>query len=112
MKARDVVMVDGIRTAFGKAGDKGDFWMTRADDMAVRVIHELLRRTPQVKPDMVEENVWGATTQIGDQGLTIGRTTAILSGLGVGCSGFAVDRMCAGGLTAVTAAASEIALGA
>ncbi len=80
--------------------------------MAVRVIHELLRRTPQVKPDMVEENVWGATTQIGDQGLTIGRTTAILSGLGVGCSGFAVDRMCAGGLTAVTAAASEIALGA
>lgn len=112
MKARDVVMVDGIRTVFGRAGEKGCFWLTRADDMVVRVIRELLRRNPQVRPDMVEENVWGATTQEGDQGITMGRTTAILAGLGDGCSGFSVDRMCAGGLTAVTAAASEIALGA
>jgi acetyl-CoA acyltransferase len=112
MKARDVVVVDGIRTAFGRAGEKGFFWMTRADDMAVKVIRELLRRNPQVTPDMVEENVWGATTQEGDQGLTLGRTSAILAGLPESCSGYSVDRMCAGGLTAITAAASEIALGA
>jgi len=56
MKARDVVVVDGIRTAFGRAGEKGYFWLTRADDMVVRVIRELLRRNPQVKPEMVEEN--------------------------------------------------------
>ncbi|MGA7874342.1 MAG: thiolase family protein, partial [Desulfoferrobacter sp.] len=65
----------------------------------------------QVKPEMVEENVWGATTQEGDQGLTLGRTSAILAGLPESCAGFSVDRMCAGGLTAVTSAASEIALG-
>jgi acetyl-CoA acyltransferase len=112
MKARDVVVVDGIRTAFGRAGEKGYFWLTRADDMVVRVIRELLRRNPQVKPEMVEENVWGATTQEGDQGITLGRTSALLAGLPDSCSGFSVDRMCAGGLTAVTAAASEIALGA
>lgn len=112
MKAREVVVVDGIRTAFGRAGEKGYFWLTRADDMVVKVIRELLRRNPQVTPDMVEENVWGATTQEGDQGLTLGRTSAILAGLSDSCSGFSVDRMCAGGLTAVTAAASEIALGA
>lgn len=112
MNAREVVMVDGIRTAFGRAGEKGYFWLTRADDMVVRVIRELLKRNPQVTPDMVEENVWGATTQEGDQGLTLGRTSAILAGLPKGCAGFSVDRMCAGGLTAVTAAASEIALGA
>ncbi len=112
MKARDVVVVDGIRTAFGRAGEKGYFWLTRADDMVVRVIRELLRRNPQVKPEMVEENVWGATTQEGDQGLTLGRTSALLAGLPDSCSGFSVDRMCAGGLTAITAAASEIALGA
>lgn len=111
MKARDVVLVDGIRTAFGKAGEKGMFWMTRADDMVVKVIRELLRRNPQVKPEMVEENVWGATTQEGDQGLTMGRTTAILAGLPVSTAGYSVDRMCAGGMTAVTCAASEIALG-
>jgi acetyl-CoA acyltransferase len=111
MKARDVVVVDGIRTAFGRAGEKGYFWLTRADDMVVKVIRELLRRNPQVKPEMVEENVWGATTQEGDQGLTMGRTSAILAGLSDACAGYSVDRMCAGGLTAVTAAASEIALG-
>ncbi|MFZ0927498.1 MAG: thiolase family protein [Syntrophobacteraceae bacterium] len=112
MKARDVVVVDGIRTAFGRAGEKGYFWQTRADDMVVKVIRELLRRNPKVSPDMVEENVWGATTQEGDQGLTLGRSSAILAGLPESCSGFSVDRMCAGGLTAITAAASEVALGA
>ena len=112
MKARDIVVVDGVRTAFGRAGEKGYFWLTRADDMVVKVIRELLRRNPKVRPEMVEENVWGATTQEGDQGLTLGRTSAILSGLPESCAGFSVDRMCAGGLTAITAAASEIALGA
>ena len=112
MKARDVVVVDGVRTAFGRAGEKGYFWHTRADDMVVKVIRELLRRNPKVRPEMVEENVWGATTQEGDQGLTLGRTSAILSGLPESCAGFSVDRMCAGGLTAITTAASEIALGA
>ncbi|MGA3117399.1 MAG: thiolase family protein [Syntrophobacteraceae bacterium] len=112
MKARDVVVVDGIRTAFGRAGEKGYFWQTRADDMVVKVIRELLRRNPKVSPEMVEENVWGATTQEGDQGLTLGRSSAILAGLPESCSGFSVDRMCAGGLTAITAAASEVALGA
>ena len=80
MKVRDVVVVDGVRTAFGRAGEKGFFWLTRADDMVVKVIRELLRRNPEVKPEMVEENVWGATTQEGDQGLTLGRTTALLAG--------------------------------
>ena len=100
MKARDVVVVDGIRTAFGRAGEKGWFWHTRADDMVVKVIRELLRRNPKVAPEMVEENVWGATTQEGDQGITLGRTSAILAGLPESCAGFSVDRMCAGGLTA------------
>jgi acetyl-CoA acyltransferase len=61
---------------------------------------------------MVEENFWGATTQEKDQGLTLGRTSAILAGLSEKCAGASVDRMCASGMTAVTSAASEIALGA
>lgn len=112
MKARDVVLVDACRTAFGKAGEKGFFWKTRADDMVVKVIRELLRRNPQVEPHMVEENVWGATTQEKDQGLTIGRTTALLADLPASTAGLAVDRMCASGMTAVAIAAAEIALGA
>ncbi len=112
MKARKVVLVDSIRTAFGKAGEKGLFWNTRADDMVVKVIRELMRRNPKVKPEMVGENVWGAFCQEKDQGLTLGRTSVILAGLPVETPGYSVDRMCAGGMTAITSAASEIALGA
>src|SRR4029077_12605029 len=53
-----------------------------------------------------------ATTQIGDQGLTIGRTAALLSGLPKTVPGYAIDRMCAGAMTAVTTSAGGIAFGA
>ena len=109
---REVVFVDGVRTAFGKAGPKGQFWRTRADDMAVKVVRELLRRNPEIPPERIGDVVLAATAQVGDQGLTLGRDVALLAGLPETVPGFAVDRMCAGALTAVTAAAGEIALGA
>ncbi|MCX5861272.1 MAG: thiolase family protein [Desulfomonile sp.] len=112
MKSRKVVLVDAIRTAFGRAGEKGIFWNTRADDMVVKVIRELLRRNPQVKPELVEENAWGAFCQEKDQGLTLGRTSVLLAGLPETTAGYSIDRMCAGGMSAITSAASEIALGA
>lgn len=112
MKARDVVLVDAVRTAFGRAGEKGLFWNTRADDMVVKVIRELLRRNPQVKPEMVDENAWGAFCQEKDQGTTLGRTSVLLAGLPETTAGFSIDRMCAGGMSALTTAAAEIALGA
>jgi len=112
MKARDVVFVDGVRTPFGKSGPKGIYAQTRADDLVVRVIRELLRRNPGLPADRVGEVAIAATTQIGDQGLTIGRSAAILAGLPSSVPGYAIDRMCAGAMTAVTATAGEVALGA
>jgi acetyl-CoA acyltransferase len=109
---REVVYVDGVRTAFGKAGPSGLFWGTRADDMGVKVVREVLRRNPQLQPDRIDDVVMAATAQVGDQGLTLGRDVALLAGLPVTVPGFAVDRMCAGALTAVTAGAGEIAMGA
>ena len=53
-----------------------------------------------------------ATTQTGDQGLTLGRTAALLAGLPRTVPGFAIDRMCAGAMTAVTTTASGIGFGA
>src|SRR3981189_2800208 len=85
---------------------------TRADDLVIRCIRELLRRNPQLPPERVEEVAVAATTQIGDQGLTIGRTAALLSGLPKSVPGFAIDRTCAGAMTAVTTLASGIAFGA
>jgi acetyl-CoA acyltransferase len=112
MRARDVVFVDGVRTPFGKSGPKGIYAETRADDMVVRVIRELMRRNPGLPPDRVGEVAVAATTQIGDQGLTIGRSAAILAGLPVSVPGYAIDRMCAGAMTAVTTVAGTVALGA
>jgi len=109
---REVVYVDGVRTAFGKAGEGGLFWQTRADDMAVKAVRELLRRNPGAPPERIGDVVMAATAQVGDQGLTLGRDVALLAGLPHTVPGFAVDRMCAGALTAVTAAAGEIAMGA
>ncbi|WBB72095.1 thiolase family protein [Micromonospora sp. WMMD1128] len=109
-EVRDVVFVDGVRTPFGKAG--GMYGNTRADDLVIRCIRELMRRNPQLPPEKVEEVAIAATTQIGDQGLTIGRTAALLAGLPKTVPGFAIDRMCAGAMTAVTTVASGIAVGA
>jgi acetyl-CoA acyltransferase len=104
---RDVVFVDGVRTPFGKAGKL--FEETRADDMIIRCIRSLLRRNPALPPERVDEVALAATTQIGDQGLTLGRTAAILAGLPRSVPGYSIDRMCAGAMTAVTSVSSAIA---
>src|SRR4030095_15149827 len=85
---------------------------TRADDLGIRCIRELLRRNPQLPPERVDEVAIAATTQTGDQGLTIGRAAALLAGLPKTVPGYAIDRMCAGAMTAVTNVAGGIAIGA
>jgi acetyl-CoA acyltransferase len=109
---REVVYVDGVRTAFGRAGPKGFFWKTRADDMGAKVVRELLRRNPSLPPERVDDVAFAATAQVGDQGLTLGRDVALLAGLPETVPGYAIDRMCAGALTAVTAGAGQIGFGA
>ncbi|MET7327878.1 acetyl-CoA C-acyltransferase [Nonomuraea sp. NPDC005650] len=106
------MFVDGVRTPFGKSGPKGLYAETRADDLVVRVIRELVRRNPNLPPERVDEVAIAATTQIGDQGLTIGRAAAVLAGLPKSVPGYAIDRMCAGAMTAVTTVAGGIAFGA
>ncbi|MCX2968645.1 acetyl-CoA C-acyltransferase [Streptomyces sp. TRM70308] len=110
--ARDVVFVDGVRTPFGKAGPKGIYHETRADDMVVKCIRELLRRNPDLPPERIDEVAVAATTQIGDQGLTLGRTAGILAGLPQTVPGYSIDRMCAGAMTAVTSTAGGVSFGA
>ncbi|XVX18776.1 thiolase family protein [Actinomycetota bacterium] len=108
---REVVFVDGVRTPFGKAGEKGIYAQTRADDLVIKCIRELLDRHPELPKERVDEVAVAATTQIGDQGLTLGRLAALLSGLPNTVPGYSVDRMCAGAMTAVTNVSSAIAFG-
>lgn len=112
MQQQDVYFVDGVRTPFGKAGEKGVYWNTRADDLVVKAMIGLLDRHPELDKSKIDDVAIAATTQQGDQGLTIGRTAAILAGLPQSVPGYAIDRMCAGAMTAVTTIASAIGVGA
>jgi len=112
MEQQNVYFVDGVRTPFGKAGEKGVYWNTRADDLVVKAMIGLLDRHPDLDRAAIDEVAVAATTQTGDQGLTIGRTSAILAGLPQSVPGYAIDRMCAGAMTAVTTTASAIGIGA
>jgi acetyl-CoA acyltransferase len=112
MEAAEVVFVDGVRTPFGRAGEKGQYWNTRADDLIVKAMIGLLERNPSLPHDRIDDVAIAASTQTGDQGLTLGRTAAILAGLPLSVPGYAIDRMCAGAMTSVTTIAGAIAFGA
>ncbi len=107
----DVVFVDGVRTPFGRAGEKGMYWQTRADDLMTKATIGLLERNPSLPHDKIDDVAIAATTQAGDQGLTLGRTVALLAGLPKSVPGYAIDRMCAGAMTSVTTVAGAIAFG-
>ena len=108
----EVVFVDGVRTPFGRAGEKGMYWNTRADDLIVKAMIGLVDRNPNLPKERIDDVGIAATTQQGDQGLTLGRTAALLAGLPKSVPGYALDRMCAGAMTTVSTIGGAIAFGA
>ena len=106
----NVVLVDAVRTPFGKAGSL--YAQTRADDIMVRCIRGLLERNPNLPLDQIDEVAIAAATQTGDQGMNIGRSVSILAGIPKSVPGYSIDRWCAGALTAVTTIAGGINMGA
>jgi len=107
---RSVVLVDAVRTPFGKAGSM--YAGTRADDLMVRAMRGLLDRNPKVDPASIDDVAIAAATQTGDQGMNIGRSATLLAGLPKTVPGYSIDRWCAGALTATTTVAGAIAMGA
>jgi acetyl-CoA acyltransferase len=105
-----VVLVDAVRTPFGKAGSL--YAETRADDIMVRCIRGLIERNPNLPLDQIDEVAIAAATQTGDQGMNIGRSVSILAGIPKSVPGYSIDRWCAGALTAVTTIAGGINMGA
>ena len=105
-----VVLVDAVRTPFGKAGSL--YAGTRADDLMVRAMRGLLERNPQLPLDQIDDVAIAAATQTGDQGMNLGRSASLLAGLPNTVPGYSVDRWCAGAMTSVTSLAASIAMGA
>ena len=105
-----VVLVDAVRTPFGKAGSL--YAGTRADDLMVRAMRGLLERNPQLPLNQIDDVAIAAATQTGDQGMNLGRSASLLAGLPNTVPGYSVDRWCAGAMTSVTTLAASIAMGA
>jgi acetyl-CoA acyltransferase len=112
MQTQDVFFIDGVRTPFGKAGEKGVYWKTRADDLVVKTMIGLLERHPDLPKEAIDDVAIAAATQYGDQGLQIGRSASILAGLPLSGPGYSIDRWCAGAMTSVTTTGSAIGIGA
>jgi 3-oxoadipyl-CoA thiolase len=106
--ARTPVVVDGLRTPFGRYG--GALREVRPDDMAAHVIRALLERTG-VEAAAVDDVILGAANQAGEDNRNVGRMAALLAGMPVEVAGQTVNRLCGSGMQAVIAAAHAIVAG-
>src|SRR6187402_2475429 len=107
-EARTPVVIDGLRTPFGRYG--GALKDARPDDLAAHVIRALLDRNG-IDASTIDDVILGAANQAGEDNRNVGRMAALLAGLPVEVPGQTVNRLCGSGLQAVVAAAHAIACG-
>jgi acetyl-CoA acyltransferase len=107
---REAVIVAGARTPFGKA-PKGTLKNTRPDDLAALVIDEVIKRTPGVEKEEIEDVLMGCATPEAEQGMNLARIAAIRAGLPTSVPGVTVNRFCSSGLQTVAMAAQQIMTG-
>ncbi|WP_010098148.1 thiolase family protein [Ornithinibacillus scapharcae] len=105
---REVVIVDGIRTAVGRKG--GALANVRPDDLAAIVLDALMKRTSVPKQN-VEDVILGCVTQVNEQGGNIARTAALIAGFPIHVPGVTIDRQCGSSQQAMHFAAQAIAAG-
>lgn len=105
---REVVIVEGVRTAIGKR--KGGLSSYRSDELAAVVLDELVTRAGVAKGD-VEDVILGCVTQSGEQGGNIARTAVLIAGFPVHVPGVTIDRQCGSSQQAVHFASQAIAAG-
>ncbi|MEO8245552.1 MAG: thiolase family protein [Chloroflexota bacterium] len=103
--ARTPVIVDGLRTPFGRYG--GALAGVRPDDLAAHVIRALVARTG-IDPTLIDDVLLGAANQAGEDNRNVGRMAALLADLPVTVPGQTVNRLCGSGLQAVASAAHAI----
>ena len=108
--AREVVVVDSVRTGLAKS-HRGSFNLTRSDDMLAHCIDALLDRNPNVAPDEVEDVVVGAANHTGEQDGNLARLAVVLSKLPITTAGMTINRFCSSGLQSIAIASNQIASG-
>jgi 3-oxoadipyl-CoA thiolase len=106
--ARTPVVVDGLRTPFGRYG--GALAQVRPDDMAAHVIRAVVARTG-VDVELIDDVILGAANQAGEDNRNVGRMATLLAGLPVEVPGATVNRLCGSGMNAVVNAAHAVVAG-
>jgi acetyl-CoA C-acetyltransferase len=103
---KDAYVVDILRTPIGKFG--GTLASVRPDDLAALVIKKLLERNPSLDPNQIEDVVFGAANQAGEDNRNVARMALLLAGLPTSTGGVTVNRLCASGLQAIMDASRAI----
>lgn len=103
----EAVVVASSRTALAKSF-RGSFNMTRPDDLAAHCIKDILRKTPRLDPNEIEDVVLGCGQPHGTQGHNIARISAMLASLPTSVAGTTINRFCSSGLQAIALAAHQI----
>lgn len=106
LSPKDVVIVDGVRTAMGKSKN-GMFRNVRADSMSAELVKALIERNP-FDTKLVEDVIWGCVNQTLEQGMNIGRNIGLLADLPRTTAGQTVNRLCGSSMQALHTAAAQI----
>lgn len=109
LSPKDVVIVDGVRTAMGKSKN-GMFRNVRADSMSAELVKALVARNP-FDTKLVEDVIWGCVNQTLEQGMNIGRNIGLLAELPRTTAGQTVNRLCGSSMQALHTAAAQIMTG-
>jgi acetyl-CoA acetyltransferase family protein len=104
----EAFLVGGVRTPFGR--HRGALAESRPDDLAALVLQAALERAGMA-PDAVDEVIFGAANQAGEDNRNVARMAILLAGLPDDVPGYTVNRLCASSLQAVASAAHQIKLG-
>jgi acetyl-CoA acyltransferase len=110
LNPRDVVIVDGVRSAMGRT-KAGMFRNVRADSLSAELVKALFKRNPGVDPAEVEDVIWGCVNQTMEQGMNIARNIAMLAELPRTVPGQTVNRLCGSSMQALHTAAAQIMTG-
>jgi 3-oxoadipyl-CoA thiolase len=101
-------IVDIVRTPIGRYG--GSLASVRPDDLAAHVIRGLLERN-EIAPELIEDVIFGAANQAGEDNRNVARMAGLLAGLPETTGGVTVNRLCASGLQSIMDASRAIMLG-
>lgn len=110
LNPRDVVIVDGVRSAMGRS-KAGMFRNVRADSLSAELVKALFKRNPGVDPNEVEDVIWGCVNQTMEQGMNVARNIAMLAELPRTVPGQTVNRLCGSSMQALHTAAAQIMTG-